>query len=55
MSARFWTALVLWRFGKGREFEGDQRLLPGSFDGRAKAVEDDRSPMRYRDLLNYEE
>ena len=35
MSARLWTAPVLWSFGTGNDIDGIQSFHPGTFDAEA--------------------
>src|SRR6266496_4389316 len=46
-SARFWTAPVLWRFGRGCEMDDGRSVYSGSARSGGKAVEDYRSPRRF--------
>src|SRR6266496_2765418 len=46
-SARFWTAPVLWRFGRACEMDDGRSLYSGSARSGGKAVEDYRSPRRF--------
>ena len=47
MSARFWSAPVLWRFGGGRGMDGGRNFSTATPRSRGKAVEDNRSPRRF--------
>src|SRR6266576_2746220 len=48
-SARFWTAPVLWRFGRAREMKWttDEAWIQPQHASGGKAVEDYRSPRRF--------
>ncbi len=46
MSARSWSAPVLWRFGNDCQFDGSERFVEATPCSEAKAVEDNRRLFR---------
>src|SRR5437773_1695637 len=46
-SARFWTAPVLWRFGRACDMDNGRSLYSATACSGGKAVEDYRSPRRF--------